>query len=277
MTCDEGRNLFSTLYNNILSNQSPGLDDYEISVFLTLAQDRTIKAYYNKQYNKSQEGFDDNSKRQIDFSTLVTVKNFQKLINTQLSHIDKRSELYDFPLDVLAILTELLDIKDNSSGITSTLQVVPINYAQYNNYMATPYKWPLKNQAWRLLNTEEAVQAATNTNKPYAELIARTASGENDFQDYTIRYIRYPLPIIISDLDDGNLPLLSIRGRSKQSNYGINGDQMSELSEEIQEEIVQKAVELAAASFKGELGDIITLGQYSATEQGIINTNNKQQ
>lgn len=276
MTCDEGRNLFSTLYNNILSNQSPGLDDYEISVFLTLAQDRIIKAYYNKQYNKSQEGFDDNSKRQIDFSTLVTVKNFQKLINTQLSHIDKRSELYDFPLDVLAILTELLDIKDNSSGITSTLQVVPINYAQYNNYMATPYKWPLKNQAWRLLNTEEAASTATNTNKPYAELIARTASGENDLQDYTIRYIRYPLPIIIADLDDGNLPLLSIRGRSQQSNYGINGNQMSELSEEIQEEIVQKAVELAVASFKGELGDVITLGQYSATEQGIV-TNNKQQ
>ena len=68
---NEFSNEFDVLYNNITSNQAPGLDEYEKSVFLTKAQDEIVKAYFNPKTNKVQEGFDGNEKRQIDFSMIM--------------------------------------------------------------------------------------------------------------------------------------------------------------------------------------------------------------
>ena len=42
MTNEEFNNEFDVLYNNITSNQAPGLDEYEKSVFLTKAQDDIV-------------------------------------------------------------------------------------------------------------------------------------------------------------------------------------------------------------------------------------------
>lgn len=53
MTLQEFDNEFDVLYNNITSNQAPGLDAYEKSVFLTKAQDEILKAYFNPRTNKS--------------------------------------------------------------------------------------------------------------------------------------------------------------------------------------------------------------------------------
>lgn len=58
MTTTEFSNEFDILYNNITSNQAPGLDEYEKSVFLTRAQEDILKGYFNPKTNKIQEGFD---------------------------------------------------------------------------------------------------------------------------------------------------------------------------------------------------------------------------
>ena len=47
MTTQEFSNEFDVLYNNIMSNQAPGLDEYEKSVFLTKAQLEILKNYFN--------------------------------------------------------------------------------------------------------------------------------------------------------------------------------------------------------------------------------------
>lgn len=70
----EFSNGFDVLYNNIVSNQSPGLDEYEKSVFLTKAQDDIIKSYFSPKTNKTFEGFDGSEKRQIDFSMIMRSK-----------------------------------------------------------------------------------------------------------------------------------------------------------------------------------------------------------
>lgn len=63
MTAVEMRNLFNVLYNNIMSNQAPGLNEYEISVFLTKGEFEIVKNHFNPKGNKYQEGFDDSKKR----------------------------------------------------------------------------------------------------------------------------------------------------------------------------------------------------------------------
>lgn len=65
MTILEFSDQFDVLYNNITSNQAPGLNEYEKSLFLTKAQDEIIKNYFtaNSKGNNIQQGFDDSAKR----------------------------------------------------------------------------------------------------------------------------------------------------------------------------------------------------------------------
>lgn len=82
MTAQEFNDSFDVLYNNITSNQAPGLDSYEKSVFLTKAQDELVKNYFLKQSNPKQAGFDDNQKRQADFSNLMKTITFTEFNET---------------------------------------------------------------------------------------------------------------------------------------------------------------------------------------------------
>lgn len=80
MSPQEFDNSFDVLYNNVSSNQAPGLNAYEKSLFLTKAQDEVLKNYFNPKSNKLQEGFDGNRKRQIDFSTITKVAQYSTTI-----------------------------------------------------------------------------------------------------------------------------------------------------------------------------------------------------
>jgi hypothetical protein len=109
--------------------------------------------------------------------------------------------------------------------------VVPINYKEYDREMSKPYAQPLKKQAWRLFQNP-----ATGFDFK-SELIPRwnLEANETDLE-YKIRYIRRPTPIVLIDLPDG----LSVDGISEANDC--------ELNPILHPEILQKAVELAAAS-----------------------------
>ena len=57
MTPQEFSSEFDILYNNIMSNKAPGLDDYEKSFFLTQAQEILVLTYYNGN-NPSNDSFE---------------------------------------------------------------------------------------------------------------------------------------------------------------------------------------------------------------------------
>jgi hypothetical protein len=77
MSVGEFSREFDILYNNIMSNAAPGIDDYEKSVFLTKAQEEVVTAIY--------EGSFENSERYREsINSLVTTKVYSKfdIINT---------------------------------------------------------------------------------------------------------------------------------------------------------------------------------------------------
>ena len=76
---------------------------------------------------------------------------------------------------------------------------------------------------------------------------------------YTIRYVKVPRPIILSDLTDLEL---SIRGRREQSTC--------ELPDEMHPEILKRAVELAKAYYIGDLQSQLAIGKNSSTELGKL-------
>ena len=337
MTNQEFSNEFDVLYNNITSNQAPGLDEYEKSVFLTKAQDEIIKSYFNPRLNKTQEGFDGNERRQIDFSMILKSKviyptnvvrsrnfelstyngdeyNNEQLKDTELTftvpynkipvkinnasvhnntvsiYVDKPYELlkyidtnyhtfqipedqshqefsitigdYDWnnpqfdtrentksvslPSDILMLINEYAGVIRD--GENKRLVVIPISYTEYSRVMSKPFKRPLKNQAWRLLE-------GTGDNK-----LADIIIGTNDtLRVYGIRYLKRPRAIILTTLDGVTLD-------------GKTTSQTCELDPILHPEILQRAVELAKASYTGDLQSQIALGQASQTNIGAVQT-----
>lgn len=76
---------------------------------------------------------------------------------------------------------------------------------------------------------------------------------------YTLRYVKVPRPIILSDLTDLEL---SIRDRREESTC--------ELPDEMHPEILKRAVELAKAYYLGDLQAQLAIGKNSSTELGKL-------
>lgn len=319
MTVAEMDDMFEVLYNNVTSNQAPGLNAYEKSVFLTKAQDEILKNYFNSKSkgNVTQDGFDANQKRQIDFSMITNVattatddytytdytegskvtdgkgntvsevvdgngnKVYTRTKKASTTPADSYVQAYDkdgepmkdengnplyvknegtnisnfgeplfdkrnntrsivLPTSLMMVINEMVEVKRNDKEVI--LQVIPIKFDEYSRLMSKPYKRPLKFQAWRLLNSDTARKA---------DIVV----GPSDvLEKYTLRYIRRPNPIIVSNLDG-----LSIEGVSHTSEC--------ELDPILHEEILQRAVELAKAAWtstgQDNLQAMMTMGQRS--------------
>lgn len=243
MTTQEFSNEFDVLYNNIMSNQAPGLDEYEKSVFLTKAQLEILKNYFNPKGNKYGQGFDENAKRQIDFSTLITVaKPSQYTPTGDYVKFDDRSQLYKMPPDILLMLNETgINTVD---GVNRLISIVPMNYEEYARLMSKPWKQPLKNQGWRLFHSTGGVDFVSEIVIKYNSSLA----------DYKIRYVKRPKPIILANLADEY---------SNVSIEGISTITECELDPIIHPEILQRAVELAKSAYTGDLKSSVELGQRS--------------
>lgn len=243
MTTQEFSNEFDVLYNNIMSNQAPGLDEYEKSVFLTKAQLEILKNYFNPKGNKYGQGFDENAKRQIDFSTLITVaKPSQYTPEGGYVKFDDRSQLYKMPQDILLMLNETgINTVD---GVKRLISIIPMNYEEYARLMSKPWKQPLKNQGWRLFQSIGGVDFIS-------EVVIKYNSS---LTDYKIRYVKRPKPIILANLADEY---------SNVSIEGINTITECELDPILHPEILQRAVELAKSAYTGDLKSSVELGQRS--------------
>lgn len=254
MNRTEMRNEFVVLYNNVMSNQAPGLNDYEISVFLSKAQDEKLKNYANPKGNNYQEGIDDSLKRQIDFSNLTKTYSTTPISPVGLVKRDPRSQVFAYPTETLSvpngaiqdnvmfILNEYgIKTGGNSTDMENYISVLPISYQEYQRLMTKPYKWPVFNQGWRLLQRDTA-----NQSTKYIEIVCK-----DTIATYVMEYIRKPKPIIVSDLDNS----VSIDG------YRTAQD--CELDSILHKEIIQRAVELAKAAYIGDLNATVQMGQRS--------------
>ena len=247
MTNEEFSNEFDVLYNSITSNQAPGLDEYEKSVFLTKAQSEILREYFNPRVDGANGGFDGSPKRQYDFSFLINHVVLDKGSSTTI--FDKRAKDFYFPSDYFLSINELISITSASNTI-KYYSVIPISYSEYQRLMAKPYAYPPKNNVWRLF-------VGTNKDnngevRPVAEIIGKVDWLSQNII-YSLRYVKKPKPIILTTLDG-----LTIDDKSTET--------PCELPSQLHQEILERAVTLAKIAYQG--GSTATL----ATQ-----TNNKQQ
>ena len=205
MTCEEFSNAFDVLLNsyNIQAGFGEGsnkqgaiaLDEYEKSVLLTQAQYIIVKSYFDKTLNSQGQGFDDSARRQVDFSSLITVAEGQIQTDPDVikKRYDDRSTLYKLNDNILLMLNEKLIVTHGKDTISYV--VVPINYKEYDREMSKPYGQPLKKQAWRLF------QNVSTGFDIISEVIPRFGTiAYGDTCIYSYRYIKKPTPIVLTDL-----------------------------------------------------------------------------
>lgn len=214
---------FDILYNNIMSNQAPGLTEYEKSVCLTRAQNDLVRSYFSANMNEQREGFDSSTVRQSDFNVLLSACELAVEAGTPV--IDSRAILFTYPEDSLFNLHETL--RYTSDDRTVMLQGVRLSYEQYTRLMSKPYKYPQKDIAWIL------TQAGRT-----AEVVCRIP--EEAVPVLMLRYIRKPKPIVLVSLEDDGITL-----------EGESGPMTCELPEHLHEDILSRAVLLAKSMWVG--------------------------
>lgn len=282
MTASEFSQEFDILYNNIASNQAPGLTEYEKSVFLTKAQDEIIKNYFTGKPNgnKYQEGVEDSAKRYSDFSCLIKVDYIDAEDDVQT--IDQRGKIIYLPDDLMITLNEafyvhykLMDSLSQEEPqlirtiVKDTYQVVPITLGEYQRLMSKPSNDPLKRQVWKLMGNNASGNGSIEIIPHWMDVRYiltgnEVNSGYNLEGKYTlkIRYIRRPYPIIIQELSAQGL---TINGKTAVYGSTLHNatEDACELSQELHPEILQRAVELAKVFYTGQPADVINAGQRS--------------
>ena len=270
MTVQEFSNTFDTLLNSYNTQPQFGeqaskreivLDEYEKSVLLTQAQDIIVKSYFDGTLNQQGQGFDDSTRRQMDFSSLIKIAELDPLDpdETEIQTFDDRGIVYQLPrkvvngvevegtTDVLFILNEKLTqvcIK-GQQGVEQWRKdfvIVPISYKEYDREMSKPYAQPLKKQAWRLFQNQATGFDINSELIPRFNVKEETLSGTPPIYKrfvYKIRYVKRPQPIVLEDLPN-NLEI-----------DGVTTESECELNPIIHTDILNKAVELAIATRGG--------------------------
>ena len=233
MTNQEFRQQFDISYNAIASMSSPGIDDFELSVYLTTAQLEIIKNYYDPLSNRKQKGFEATEKRRRDLNQLVKDYKTSTTI-TNSSNINSEAKFYTVPNDLFLIVNEKAKITSEDCYNNKTLTIKPISYDEYDIQIDNPFEKPNEKVAWRLdlsnVNNTKVVEIIS----PYNVL------GSLEYQ---IRYIKYPKPIIITNLNTA----------FPSDNLTIDGifvETPCELNAEICREILDRAVLLALADYR---------------------------
>lgn len=276
MTVDEINNEFDLLYNNLSSGAAPPLDKYEKSIFLTKAQEELVLAYYNG-HNTYYNSFEETEENRHYFSNLVKEITFS---DTQLHHGNKfgfsRSYVKNSDLPVTSFTASTatdpatynggfwfpveefveygkrdndtvvpLDC-DKSKDYGKMITVAPIKLDDFNRIIQNPFKRPSVRKVVRI-NVNDCYVVYSPLDRP--------------IYSYTIRYICKPTPIILEDWSSSSGPLEMI-DMAYQPIVDTNGEYIP-IPDALIRKIINRAVELAKASYVGDLNEMLALNQRS--------------
>jgi hypothetical protein len=231
MTVTEINNEFLLSYDKLMGPSAPGLDDYEISVLLTKGAERKIKQVYNPLGNKYQEGYEQSEKRKKELAPLVKNANLTpKTYDSSLNLPNGR--FVELPTDFMWAATEEVTVSSSDTCLNGTrLEIKPISHDEYNKNKRNPFKKPSNSLVWRMDYQKDS------TSQQH-ELIE--ADGY-DITTYHLRYIKRPLPIIVSDLT-------AIPGTLSIEGYNV--PQVIEYNDVFIREIIDEAVLIGLEVFQ---------------------------
>lgn len=221
MTTSEFSNEFDVLYNNITSNQAPGLDNYEKSVVLTKAQEEVVLGLYS---GTSGFSFEETEYLRRCLDSLIETTTLKPTSLEEIK-IYQSSTLFQLPTDKTKecwfITYEQATLNNNK-----LVKVIPVRLDEWNVVKDNPFKKQNKNKVIRIDSGNNII-----------ELISDLPVSE-----YKIKYLRKPSPIILETITTGE----KINGESEEK--------PCELNTVLHRLILDRAVQLAANIFKQQAG-----------------------
>ena len=214
-TSEEWSVNFDILYNNISSNQAPGLTEYEKSVFLTQAQEAVILDLYK---GTSGDAFETTEEVTRYLSSLVKI-NYPDDDDVKVLQVTKEGinmSAYILPDDVWFITYQSGSIKvGEDMKDTRDVIIVPSRQDSLYKDLNNPFKGPNKNKV--LAISEEG------------SIILYSKYPINTFY---IKYLKRPNPIV---LEKSELEISDV------SDFNV------EIPESLHNQVLYKAVQLAKA------------------------------
>lgn len=200
-TCEEWSLEFDLLYNNIVSDKAPGLEEYEKSVFLTRAQEAIVVGLYKGTLGDAFESTEENT---AYLDTLV--KTAECELGDNSSALSDKSTIFRNPSDLLFRTWETCTITTDCGN--EIAPVIPVTQDEYWRTVRNPFKKQNSRRVLRLsFATNEDAAANRHDKTGYTELVS-----DYPIVKYKLRYLSRPEPIILVDLEDG----LSINGESSK-------------------------------------------------------------
>lgn len=231
MSVDEFREQFNLLYNNALEG-APGLDNYEISSYLTSAQESLVK----QSYLDSQDPTGSFESREYNRRMVNELVIDEKVTSSIISErgLVPESKFYELENRAMFIVLETATISNPGSAIHGKLiEVKPTTHDEFMKSYRSPFRKPNENKAWR-------VDLSKENSKTTVEIVSKY-----DLSRYNARYVKYPEPIIVSDLTlDSEVGGLGLTLNSKTA------VQTCLLNESSHRDILEKSVTLAVRDYR---------------------------
>ena len=207
MTLTDFSNAFDTLLNSYsqsvqfaenASRIDIRLDEYEKSLFLTKAQEELIINLYAGRVFPG-KGFEATEEIREYLAPLVKEKSISvetENSSEQDSEQDPEPEpekpilgliQFTLPPDVWEIVYESLTVSGKKCDDDTSLDVYPVTLDEYNKIKKNPFRGVNNRRALRLGPAQGKVEL----------------DSKFDISEYTIKYLREPTPIVLTDLPDG--------------------------------------------------------------------------
>lgn len=220
---------FDQYYNNITSNQAPGLEEYEKSVFLTDAQKAVVLALYNGTLGKPFESTEDVANYLAPLvKQAFWEENPDNGVTNTITKVDNPSyqivtgsSVFKLPSDLMFRTYESCNLNVNVNCNSVAAVVVPVTQDEYWRTSRNPFKGPNDVRVLRLIYSDStyAVPASQSsssgqagsqvveqdkkwTNTKYSEIVSKY-----DIVYYLVRYISNPHPIILTSLNNSGLDI----------------------------------------------------------------------
>lgn len=179
MTASEFKEEFNLRYNNALEG-APGLDTFEISSYLTIAQEQYVKINYDVTKDAT-SSFEQKERSRRILNELVKNEKISSATSSSRGLVNE-SKFYELSNDVMYIVLETIVINEE------VVEVIPATHDEFMVSYKNPFRKPNKRKAWRMDISKE-------NSKTTVEIIS-----SETISSYNVRYLSYPSPIIVGDL-----------------------------------------------------------------------------
>ena len=228
MTGPEFSIQFDIYANNISSNQAPGWNEAEKSVFLTKSQEQLCLSLYSGR-NAYGSSFDVTEEMKRALANLIKEAELEPLTKDLPVAISSNSKFFQLPEKLWFITYESVSVSDGKCEGTS-LAVIPCRQDEYNKLRKNPFRGANDRRALRLDCQEGKVEIVSSL----------------DITKYYLKYMRKPYPIILEEMED-----FSINGKTTP----LSDTEVCELDSSLHQVILENAVMLALKVWNNKIGE----------------------